>query len=60
MTTERSGVAHAHPLLKVERENRQLFLKIWAKLGLDWNYYNGQEETRWEGVDGFGLGLHSS
>ena len=55
VTTERSGVSHAHPLLKVERENRQLFLKVWAKLGLDWNFYDGSEETCWEGVDGFGL-----
>lgn len=28
-TTKRSGVAHLHPLLKVERESRQLFARIW-------------------------------
>jgi phage terminase small subunit len=35
IVTERSGVSHAHPLLKTEKDNRQLFLKIWAKLGFD-------------------------
>ncbi len=34
VVTERSGVAHANPLLKVERENRQLFARLCAELGL--------------------------
>lgn len=25
---------HAHPLLKVEKDNRQLFAKLWRQLGL--------------------------
>ena len=33
--TPNSGVAHSHPLIKVERENRQLFLKVWEKLGFN-------------------------
>lgn len=37
-TTKRSGVAHVHPATKLERENRQLFLKAWATLGLNFNH----------------------
>jgi phage terminase small subunit len=32
--TPRSGISHANPLLKVERESRALFAKIWVQLGL--------------------------
>jgi hypothetical protein len=32
--TERTGAVHCNPLLKVERESRQLFARIWAQLGL--------------------------
>ena len=34
ITTPRSGCEHLNPLLKVEKENRQLFIKIMAQLGL--------------------------
>ncbi len=33
-TTGRSGVTHVHPAVKVERESRQQFAKIWVDLGL--------------------------
>jgi phage terminase small subunit len=36
-TTKRSGVVHVHPLLKVEKEARHLFYKIWSGLGLTWD-----------------------
>lgn len=35
-TTERSGVAHVHPLLKVERDARAQFSKLWTDLRLHW------------------------
>ena len=35
--TKRSGVSHINPLLKIERENRQLFAKIWTSLNLYWD-----------------------
>jgi phage terminase small subunit len=35
--TKKSGVVHVHPLVKVERENKQLFFKIWNTLGLTWS-----------------------
>lgn len=41
ITTQRSGVTHANPLLKVERENRALFIKTWAMLGLNSDYQSG-------------------
>ncbi len=40
LTTPRSGCEHLHPLLKVERENRQLFVKILGQLGLDHDPFN--------------------
>ena len=36
-TTPRSGAVHLHPLLKVERESRQLFAKIWHSMSLQWS-----------------------
>jgi hypothetical protein len=33
-TTETTGAVHLHPLLKVERENRQLFARLWTQLNL--------------------------
>ena len=32
-TTKRSGAVHVHPLVKVEREARQQFVKVWLALG---------------------------
>jgi hypothetical protein len=37
LTTERSGCQHLNPLLKLEKENRQLFWKMWTGLGLHIN-----------------------
>lgn len=36
-TTETTKAVHIHPLLKVERENRQLFARLWTQLHLHWN-----------------------
>ncbi len=35
--TETTGAIHIHPLVKVERESRALFAKIWDQLGLGWD-----------------------
>lgn len=37
VTTPGSGVVHVHPLLKVERENRQLAFRILDGLGLSFD-----------------------
>ena len=34
VVTARSGFPHANPLLKIEREARAEFVKIWGRLGL--------------------------
>jgi phage terminase small subunit len=34
--TEGTGTVHVHPLVKVERESRQLFFRLWSGLGLNW------------------------
>jgi hypothetical protein len=43
VTTVKSGMNHAHPLIKVEKENRQLFLKAWSRLGFDKDPCKGWE-----------------
>lgn len=35
--TERSGVTHVNPLVKIERESRQQFARIWGELNLAWD-----------------------
>lgn len=37
-TTKTTGAVHVHPLVKVERENRQLFARLWGELGLVWDH----------------------
>ena len=34
--TKTTGAIHIHPAVKVERENRQLFTRIWNDLSLTW------------------------
>jgi hypothetical protein len=34
--TKTTGAIHLHPLVKVERESRALFAKIWSQLHLEW------------------------
>ena len=34
-TSKRGGMHHPNPLLRVELQNRQLFVKLWAQLGLN-------------------------
>jgi hypothetical protein len=36
-TTKTTGAVHLHPLLKVEKESRQQFLRAWEALGLNWS-----------------------
>jgi len=44
---ERGGrLAHAHPLLKCEKDARQLFARLWHQLGLHWDAV--QDGGRWE------------
>jgi phage terminase small subunit len=35
--TKRSGVPHLHPAVKIEKENRHLFMKTWKAIGLGWD-----------------------
>lgn len=35
-TTKTTGAVHLHPLLKVEKESRQQFLRAWDAMGLSW------------------------
>ena len=37
VTTKTTGAVHVHPLLKVEREQRQLFVRCWDLLSLTWD-----------------------
>lgn len=48
--TARSGVTHMHPAVKVERESRAQFAKIWTSLGLNW-------DMRVDGGSGSALGF---
>lgn len=34
--TKRTGALHVHPLLKVEKDQRQLFLRCWQELSFSW------------------------
>ena len=50
--TTTTGVAHAHPLLKIEKDSRQLFVKVWNQLdlGWDWQLDGGQQgDQEWPG-----------
>ena len=46
--TKKTGAVHVHPLLKVEKDGRALFARIWGQLGLS-HYWNV------DGVHGAGL-----
>lgn len=35
-TTESTGAVHVHPLVKVERDARTSFIRIWHSIGLDY------------------------
>jgi len=35
--TKTTGAVHINPLLKVEKDNRQLFARIWCELSLHWD-----------------------
>ena len=36
--TKTTGAVHVHPLMKVEKEQRSLFVKIWGQLNFQWNH----------------------
>lgn len=36
--TESAGAVYGNPMLKVERESRALFAKLWGDLGLGWDH----------------------
>ncbi len=40
-TTKTTGAVHVHPLLKVERESRAQFTKLWSGLNLHHEYAAG-------------------
>ena len=35
VTTKKTGMKHLNPLLKVEKENRDVAVKLWKQLGLN-------------------------
>ena len=35
--TKTTGAVHVHPLMKIEKEQRSLFVRIWGQLHLEWN-----------------------
>lgn len=50
-TTEATGAVHIHPLVKVEREARQQFIKAWNALRLQWDRYVGDDGELFDGLD---------
>ena len=36
LSVDRGKMPHAHPLLKVEKDSRALFARVWGELGLNW------------------------
>jgi hypothetical protein len=46
--TESTGALHVHPLVKVERESRALFLRCWEALKLAFDaHLDGRDSTLW-------------
>jgi hypothetical protein len=45
-TTKTTGAIHVNPLVKVERECRQQFARIWAEL--HFGYDQDEDGTNWE------------
>ena len=35
--TKTTGAVHVHPLVKVEKEQRSLFTRVWCQLNFSWN-----------------------
>ena len=36
--TKTTGTIHLHPLLRLEKEQRSLFLRAWGQLNFQWNH----------------------
>jgi hypothetical protein len=50
-TTETTGAVHVHPLVKVEREQRQQFARIFSDLGLSFDAgEDGTSFERWKAL----------
>jgi len=32
-----TGMVHVHPCVKIERESRQAFSRLWSTMGLEWS-----------------------
>lgn len=48
-TTKTTGAVHVHPLVKVEREARQQFSRIWSDLHLGYDQAeDGTDFQRWQ------------
>jgi phage terminase small subunit len=41
-STQKTGAVHAHPLVKVEKEARSLFMSAWSALKLAWSELDGR------------------
>ena len=44
VTTKRTGAVHLHPLVRVEREARTLFLRCWERLSLAFDFRVDNQE----------------
>jgi len=53
LKTESTGALHANPAVKIERENRALFARLWNNLGLDWDMVLKKRLKDWS----YGRGL---
>lgn len=51
--TKKTGATHVNPLVKIERESRQLFARVWTGLHLDFNpSIDGRiVDSAWPGPD---------
>ncbi len=47
--TETSGALHVHPAVKIEKDSRATFARIWGQLNLEWNReIDGRSRNDWE------------
>ena len=54
-TTKSTGAIHVHPLMKVEKEQRSLFARLWGQLNFQWNAdIDGRVQERMSSGPGFG------
>ena len=46
LTSKEGGMDHIHPLVKVEKDAWGVFLRAWAKLGLEWTFRDANPRRR--------------